>query len=82
MINTSLVLTSHVDDVEFWKRKWRTNLVKLCKTGTSDLCTEAMNERMESWGRNAVFKDRRCTLERGEKFISTLYFNDINLHSR
>ncbi|XP_046852130.1 alpha-mannosidase 2C1-like isoform X2 [Xenia sp. Carnegie-2017] len=41
-----------------------------------------MNDRMESWGRNAVFKDRRCTLERGEKFISTLYFNDINLHSR
>ncbi|CAB3990286.1 alpha-mannosidase 2C1-like [Paramuricea clavata] len=36
----------------------------------------------DNWGKNLVLKSRRCTFERAEKFISKLYFSDINLQSR
>jgi hypothetical protein len=37
---------------------------------------------ISNWGKNLVLKSRRCTFERAEKFISKLYFSDINLQSR
>ena len=57
-------------------------MIYMSRKSVYTLNMEGDSKVTDNWGKNLVLKSRRCTFERAEKFISKLYFSDINLQSR